>query len=167
MYSIGNTAKGLFGTDTNEEKKWSLGIGKNFGVTNNGEVYCTGGKIAGWEISTGRIETDNIHLMSGNYINYYPSSLVKPEEHSHIRIYEGVTSAASSGVDNLDTTECSIETTFRFTNFLGLDYIITGWNKNDSYPDGYKITEGENANVTKVTYSGSDFLVTVKPTTSG
>ena len=38
-----------------ENKTWSVGIGKHFGVTKEGGLYCTGGKIAGWNINSGSL----------------------------------------------------------------------------------------------------------------
>jgi hypothetical protein len=64
MYSTPKSDNsGLFGSPELETKNWMLGVGEHFGVTDNGELYCTnghfsgvidakaGGKIAGWEIT--------------------------------------------------------------------------------------------------------------------
>jgi hypothetical protein len=48
MYSTSAKSGSYFGA--NESKDWMLGIGKHFGVTKNGELYCTGGKIGSIEI---------------------------------------------------------------------------------------------------------------------
>jgi hypothetical protein len=48
MYSSGSGTKtGPFGQ---KSKNWALGIGDKFGVTKNGELYCTGGKIGSMTI---------------------------------------------------------------------------------------------------------------------
>jgi hypothetical protein len=54
MYSTGYTTtdassdKKYFGET--ENKTWALGIGKNFGVTTNGEIFANSGKIGAFEI---------------------------------------------------------------------------------------------------------------------
>jgi hypothetical protein len=40
-----------FGNNKSDDK-WMLGIGSNFGVTTNGEIYATAGKIGGLNIGT-------------------------------------------------------------------------------------------------------------------
>jgi hypothetical protein len=42
------SSKTYFGQSTDET--WALGIGKNFGVTKEGELYCYSGEIAGWSL---------------------------------------------------------------------------------------------------------------------
>jgi hypothetical protein len=50
MYTGSGVSGDYFGAG--ESKTWLLGIGSKFGVTNNGEIYATAGKIGGWALGS-------------------------------------------------------------------------------------------------------------------
>jgi hypothetical protein len=52
MYSSGNTSGASIG-NSEEKNDWRLGIGKNFGVDKNGNLYASAGYVGGLEIKDG------------------------------------------------------------------------------------------------------------------
>lgn len=74
IYPKGISAESLtgFGGALNEEDKWVLTAGNDFGITANGMMFSRKGKIAGWEIDNSGIQKGGVILTSGNDL-YLPS----------------------------------------------------------------------------------------------
>ena len=53
-----------------KKNEWSIAIGKTFGVTSAGELYATGGQIAGWGISSNGLSIGDLGV---NGIQLYPN----------------------------------------------------------------------------------------------
>ena len=96
MYSKGfETADGYdnpyFGYSGNNI--WCLGIGKNFGVTKNGGMYCTSGEIGGWSISSEEIKSiDKVLIDSSTSLQgtwaYIATGMISPATNSSARYYK-------------------------------------------------------------------------------
>lgn len=50
---------------------WKLAIGNNFGVTADGKLYCSGGQVAGWNISSDGLFAGGINLKRQGYLRIY------------------------------------------------------------------------------------------------
>lgn len=57
----------------NDKEKWMLAIGQNFGVTEDGELYCTGGNFAGWEVDDSYLRNGNLYLYGATSTNSHAS----------------------------------------------------------------------------------------------
>lgn len=83
MYTSGYGSGNFFGAGGS--RNWALGVGKNFGVTDEGSVYCkslnaTGGTIAGWKLNDGYFGT------LGTPYNDYQNRWNNLEENAGVRL---------------------------------------------------------------------------------
>lgn len=89
LYPNGSQSAQIFGSTTAE--KWMLGIGKNFGVTSEGEVYANAGQIGGVKIEEIKLTHENMlrgtsngsgwSFMGINAENREFSTTITPEEY--------------------------------------------------------------------------------------